>query len=120
MSKACLPTYLRTHRKRAGLSQDEVAFLIGAQCGPTVSRHEAGDRTVWLADALAYEALFGAPASALFAGEYRRSSALVEKRAMFLLSKLEREGTDTPADRQKCLFLEAVLQSARSSLPEHL
>ena len=63
-----LPNYLRTHRKRAGLSQDEVAFLLGCRSGAKVSRYERLARRLSLETAFAYEALFGVPARELFAG----------------------------------------------------
>jgi transcriptional regulator with XRE-family HTH domain len=114
MSKATLHTYLRTHRKRSGLSQDEVAFLTGAESGATVCRHEKGRRTLWLADAFAYEALFGEPASVLFPGEYEKSRALIEERAIFLLGKLTRSGDTSSATRHKRFFLEKLVQRVRT------
>ena len=35
-----LENYLRTYRRRAGLSQDEMAFLLGTKSGTKVSRYE--------------------------------------------------------------------------------
>jgi transcriptional regulator with XRE-family HTH domain len=81
MSKASLHTYLRTYRKRSGLSQKEVAALIDAVSSTTVSRHEASRRGLSLADAFTYEALFGVPASALFPGEYDQARSLIETRS---------------------------------------
>lgn len=114
MSKAPLPTYLRTYRKRSCLSQREIAVLIATLSGTTVSRHEEGSRSPSLADALAYEALFGVPASALFPREYEKARAGVEARALGLLGKLTREGKDAPRHRHKRLFLETVLRRVRS------
>ena len=113
MSKASLHTYIRTHRKRSGLSQGEIATLIGAISGTTVSRHEAARRKLSLVDAFTYEALFGVPASALFPGEYERAREGVEARAVGLLGKLAREGKDTSTARQKRLFLEALVRRVR-------
>ena len=39
-----LHNYLRTYRKRAGLSQAEVAFLLGCHSGAKVSRYEHAAR----------------------------------------------------------------------------
>lgn len=113
MSKASLHTYLRTHRKRSGLSQKEIAALIDAVSSTTVSRHEAARRKLSLADAFTYEALFGVPASALFPGEYDNARAGVEARAIGLLGKLARSGEDTLATRQKRLFLEGLVRRVR-------
>jgi DNA-binding XRE family transcriptional regulator len=112
MSKAPLPTYLRTHRKRANLFQEEVALLLDA-IGATVSRHEANLRAPTLRDAFAYEALFGLPASALFPGEYEKACRLIEERAVILLGKLLRKTEQSAAERQRILFLESVLKRLR-------
>src|SRR5437879_2490611 len=57
MSKK-LHNYLLTHRKRSGLSQDEVAFLLGRRSGTKVSRHESFARMPGPRTLLAYEAIF--------------------------------------------------------------
>ena len=54
-----LDNYLRTHRNRAGLSQDEVAYLLGCRSGAKVSRYERFTRPPTLQTALAYDAIFG-------------------------------------------------------------
>lgn len=114
MSKASLHTYLRTHRKRSGLSQREIASLIDAGSRTTVSRHEDALRGLTLANAFAYEALFGVPASGLFPGEYEKARSLIETRALGLLGELVRSGDDTSATRHKRLFLEGLVRRVRS------
>ena len=110
MSKA-LPTYLRTYRKRSGLSQKEIAILIAAVSRTTISRHENARRGLSLADAFAYEALFGVPASALFPKEYEKARAGVEARALGLLGKLAREKR---TKQHKRIFLAGLLRRVRS------
>jgi DNA-binding XRE family transcriptional regulator len=114
MSKATLLNRLRTQRKRAYLSQTEVATLIAALSGTTVSRHEAGGRKLSLEAAFAYEALFGIPASALFPGEYEKAREGVAARIVGLLGKLSREKLDTPPARHKRQFLESARERLRS------
>src|SRR5256885_6196067 len=60
--------WLGTYRKRAGLPQREVAFLVGCRNGAQVSRYEKRRRLPPLRTALACEAAFGVPVSELFAG----------------------------------------------------
>ena len=67
-----LENYLRTYRKRSGLSQDEVAYLLGCQNGTKVSRYERFARKPSLETLFAYEVVFGAPARELFAGVYQK------------------------------------------------
>jgi DNA-binding XRE family transcriptional regulator len=68
MTEPLLKTYLRTYRRRTGLSQDEVAWLLGNTCGTSVSRHELGWRMPTLETALAYETILDAPVRELCAG----------------------------------------------------
>lgn len=91
-----LHNYLRTYRKRAHLSQDDVAFLLGGEVGTTVSRHEVGSRIPSLETALAYEAVLGAPIRELFAGKYTAAESLVRERAGALLARVQRQGGSTP------------------------
>ena len=65
-----LENYLKTYRKRAGLSQRDLDFLMAACIGSTTTRYESFQRTPTLENALAYEALFKAPVRQIFAGLY--------------------------------------------------
>ncbi len=81
MTSSQLPNYLRSNRKRLGLYQDEVAFLLGAQSGGKVSRYERFAREPTLATALACEAIFQKPVRELFAGLYQQAEGEVARRA---------------------------------------
>jgi DNA-binding XRE family transcriptional regulator len=85
MSK--LPNYLRASRKRLALSQDDVAFLLGVECGAKVCRYERFARVPNLECALACEVIFQRPASELFAGLYQKIERQIAKRAESLLQK---------------------------------
>ena len=84
MSSRLLPNYLRSHRKRLGLSQDEVAFLLGVRSGAKVCRNERFAREPSLATALAYEVIFQRPASELLGGLYQEIEQQVAERAKAL------------------------------------
>ncbi len=84
---ASLSNYLRTHRKRLALSQEEVAFLLGVNGlnkDEKVSRHESFAREPSLETALAYEAIYGKPVRELFAGLYEQVEQNVANRARLL------------------------------------
>jgi transcriptional regulator with XRE-family HTH domain len=84
---ASLSNYLRTHRKRLALSQEEVGFLLGAHGeskGSKVSRDEHSAREPSLCVALAYEAIYGKPVRELFAGVYEQVEREVAERAKIL------------------------------------
>jgi len=89
MATPKLENYLRTYRKRSGLTQREVAFLVGCRNGAQVSRYEKRRRLPPLRTALACEAAFGVPVSELFAGLREVAGQAVGERLAALKSKLE-------------------------------
>ena len=102
-----LENYLRTYRKRSGLSQDEVGFLLGCQNGTKVSRYERFARKPSLETLFAYEVVFGAPARELFAGVYHKVEKRIMNRTQFLTRKLNRATPDRMATR-KLEILKAI------------
>lgn len=90
MPRAPLPNYLRTYRKSAGLTQAEVAFLLG--CGTTgqVCRYEHFTRRPSLQTALAYEAIFRTPIRTLLGGEFRKAEKRLRQRAKHLIANLSK------------------------------
>jgi|SRR3954468_7455249 len=78
---------LRAHRKRSALSQDEIAFLLGAQNGSKVCRYEQMMREPKLKTALAYEAIFNCPVADLFPGLFAKVKAAVQARAKTLVKR---------------------------------
>lgn len=100
MASPRLQNYLRTYRKRAGLSQDEVAYLLGCQSGAKVSRYERFARQPSLETALAYEMVFGAPVRNLFAGTFQKVEHKTVKRAYLLTQKLNTAKPDRMTARK--------------------
>lgn len=86
-----LDNYLRGYRKRAGLTQDEVASLLGCRIGTKVARYESGSREPSLEVLLELEAVFGAPVRELFAGRAEKARRTVRERARRLARKLQRK-----------------------------
>jgi transcriptional regulator with XRE-family HTH domain len=84
MSSLQFPNYLVRHRKSLGLSQADVAFLLGSKRGEKVSRHEAFVREPSLRDALAYEAIYKRTPSEIFDGLYHQIEREVAERAKSL------------------------------------
>ena len=102
-----LQNYLRTYRKRSGLSQDEVAYLLGCQNGTKISRYERFTRKPSLESLFAYEVMFGAPARELFAGAYQKVEKRISNRAQLLTRKLNRATPNRMATR-KLEILQAI------------
>lgn len=109
MSVEPLANYIRTHRRRAALSQDEVAFLLGCEHGTKISRYERERRTPTLEAALALEAVFNVPVSELFAGRFHTVEQSVVMRAQELAEKLRR-AKPSPAIMAKLSLLMAICE----------
>jgi transcriptional regulator with XRE-family HTH domain len=84
-----LENYLRTNRKQSGLTQQEVAFLLGCENSAQVSRYEKRHRLPPLETALACEEVFGIPIAELFAGMRLSVKKDIAKRRLELMSKLQ-------------------------------
>lgn len=63
-----LANYLRFHRKRIGLNQEELGKILGYRNEGQVSRHERLGSLPPLLIALGYEAVFRVPLSEIFPG----------------------------------------------------
>ncbi len=100
MTSPRLDNYLLTCRKAAGLSQDEVAFLLGGISGTKVSRYERRTRVPQLDTALAYEAVFGTPVQELFAGRFQKVESTIGIRVQRLVRKLESRRCDRLTGRK--------------------
>ena len=107
MSSPRLPNYLRANRKRLALSQDEVAFLLGAQSGAKVCRYERFVREPTLETALAYQAIFKRSVSELFGGLYQKVEGEVTERAKILA-----ERKDGKSNRETTRKREAIAELA--------
>lgn len=90
MEQEKLSNYLRMHRKRLALSQDEVAFLLGTQSGAKICRYERFVREPSLETALAYESIYQKPVRELFGGMYQKVAQEVTARAKLLTYKKDR------------------------------
>jgi DNA-binding XRE family transcriptional regulator len=89
----------RSWRRRSGLTQDDVAFLVGLRAASQVSRHESGDREPDLRLALGYKLVFDATVHELLPRIYFDVAASIGKRAQMLL---ERERTMPDTQRSTC------------------
>lgn len=80
---------LRTHRRRAGLLQRDVAFLLGSTYATKVGRHERGQRVPGVQSLVAYEILFGIGLQHMLGDRYAQIEASVRSRARTLLQRVE-------------------------------
>jgi transcriptional regulator with XRE-family HTH domain len=109
-----LENYLRTYRRRAGFTQDEIAYLLGGKSGTKTSRYERFRRTPSLETALAYELLFGVPVRKLFAGVYQKVERETRVQARRLQRKLDAKGR-SPSVARKLEGLASLLEADDAS-----
>jgi DNA-binding XRE family transcriptional regulator len=102
-----LKTYLRPFRRRWGLTQQELAFLIGVKNGTVISRIEGLTKAPRLEWAVACAVLFDTRALELFPGLFSEVHEDLLRRATELYEELQ--GNPSKATRAKLDFLETVL-----------
>lgn len=107
-----LSNYLKMYRKRSGLSQDEVAFLLGCKSGAKLSRYERGGRLPSLETAIALELVFGVDSRELFRGHHTRVYQRVRRRAQRLSRRVDAQPL-TPSIKRKLDFLVEVIHPRR-------
>ena len=113
-----LDTYLRTFRRLAGLSQSELALLVGLQSNTTISRFEELKRVPTLPAALSLELIFDTPSTDIFPGVLASVGDGLHHRARDLYENLQ--GDPSVATRVKLDFLEAVLSRSEGGGTDHV
>ena len=83
-----LRNHIRKYRKQAGLSQRDIAYLLGGHHPARISRYEHFQSAPSLRIALAFSILFRVPTDRLFSGDYQKVEAVVNRRAKVLLARL--------------------------------
>lgn len=94
------PNYLRTFRMRAGLTQQEVAFLLGLSNRKAVSRFERTGQGMALEQMLALQIIFDVSVQELYSSLHLKVEQLALTRVQVLIQKLEREA-DSKKNRYK-------------------
>ncbi len=104
MASHRLPNYIRVHRKRLGLSQNEVAFLLGWRDASQPSRYEHFSRIPALRTALALAVILRVSVYELFPGEYQKVEDAVSRRAQRLEARLTTQIPDQGTARKLALL----------------
>lgn len=102
--------YLRSYRLRWGLSQGELAYLLGWDRPDVISRIEKKQRHPTLSLAMACFILFGAPASLLFPDVSSSIEALVMARVWEMYESIQ--GSPSKRTKKKIELLEAAIARA--------
>ncbi len=112
--KKKLSCYLRSNRRRWGLTQKELAVLLGTKTGGAISRIESGDRLPTFTTALACQVLFDLAPCDIFPGAFTRIEEDAITRAYDLYERLQ--GTPSTLNRIKLDFLEQAISRATARL----
>jgi transcriptional regulator with XRE-family HTH domain len=106
---------LRTHRRRHGLSQADIAMLLGAVSGTKASRYENFARMPGALTVFAFEIVFNQPASELFAGNYQAVRRAVQERARRMVKQLNAQpDPQTRKTLRKLELLRSIVESKPS------
>lgn len=111
-----VPSYLRRDRRAWGLSQSELARLLGFTSRSLVSKLERGERAPSVEALLAAMVLFGATAPELFPQFYSHIKERLMRDAAALFAKLDGD-TSLKAKRKRELLNRALHSAISSSLP---
>jgi transcriptional regulator with XRE-family HTH domain len=113
-----LQNYLRTHRRRYGLTEAEIATLLGAASGTKVSRYENFARMPGVLAVFAFEIVFNQPASELFAGTYQAIRGEVQDRARSMVQRLQsRPDAQSRKNLRKLALLRSIVEPKPTSAP---
>lgn len=105
-----LDNYLKMFRKRSGLTQRELARLLGCRSASKVGRYERGRRTPSFETMLSYEVVFRVTLASLFAGPFRRTLGRVRTHARALLRELTTLEPMRAVTKRKIQFLTELLE----------
>lgn len=98
--------YLRSHRRKSGLSQRELAHIVGYVTQAPVSEHERSVTIPALLIALSYEVVFRVPLSELFPALYRTVEVDIEEQ----LTKIESELQQSNATGRRAAYVARKLE----------
>ena len=104
--------YLRMHRRNWGLTQKELARLIGTASSAQISKYENSKRVPKIEVAFACQAIFGVPPSIMFPDAY----TLVEEevmRNMYQMDQVLSNTTSLSGLRKRELFTLALRRAVR-------
>jgi transcriptional regulator with XRE-family HTH domain len=114
-----ITSYLRTYRRRSGLTQAEVCFLLGVRSDAQMSRYERLTRRPGLHTTFGLHVIFGLATRDIWPREFLAVEQKVIARAHLLSRLLERE-TNTALTRRKLQFLSAIISRRENAARHHI
>ena len=120
MARRELKNYLRTYRKRSGLAQGDVSYLVKARTKGEWSRYERALRQPSLRTAFACEKALGVPVTRLFAGLRKSVGDETIERMQRLESRLKTTGNTLNPARRLARKLQWLGQRLADRLIPHI
>ena len=111
-----LGRYVRLNRRAAGLTEGELAYLIGHENGAVISRLESGGRPPTLRQCLALAVIFGVDVAELFPTLFTEVEAEVVRLAYELHQRLQ--GDPSGTTKAKLDLLERTIKQATKRRPK--
>ncbi|MEM6819889.1 MAG: helix-turn-helix transcriptional regulator [Pseudomonadota bacterium] len=109
--------HLRGYRKRANLTQRELAELLGYSSDAMVTKYEKRHRIVNLENALRFQAVFRTPVHELFAKDYAKVELAVINRARAMHATIQCRNCSKCRECQKRAFLEQLIEGSIARAP---
>jgi transcriptional regulator with XRE-family HTH domain len=106
-------TYLRRERRNWGLTQRDLAFLVGLKSRTQISALENGAVRPSVEQALIFQLLFGMTAAQLFPGVVRESEEHALRRIRAMIERTQADST-VRADRKSVLLRQSLLRAVMS------
>jgi transcriptional regulator with XRE-family HTH domain len=106
-------TYLRRERRKWGLTQEDLAHLVGLKSRASISLIEHGQRPPTAKELLAFQALFGMTALQLFPQLSVTTGQQVFRNAKVMIEKHETDST-LRAQRKNILLRQTLSRAVMS------
>ncbi|MBK8954978.1 MAG: helix-turn-helix transcriptional regulator [Saprospiraceae bacterium] len=103
------PNYLRVYRKRSGLVQEDIAYLLNLPDYSNISRYEKGLRSPTTELLLTYHHLFDVPIESFYEQESESIRFTLIQRIKDLIQELKKENQITLKNTLRIKFLEQVI-----------
>lgn len=110
-------SHVRLLRRRAGLTQRELAFILGYRSESQISRLENGSRVPRASELLMIEMVFGVASAAVFPSLGARASAFISMRIAELRALDPSQSKEPVRTSFKTAHLDRIVESIRRHLP---
>jgi transcriptional regulator with XRE-family HTH domain len=109
--------YLRSHRKKLGLTQKELGFVLGLGSGCRISALETGRSKPRLYETITFDRLFGQPFEELWPGFSEKIEIDLDTRIRKLMDRLQRSQSGSSLRTKRVVFVLRNLETFLEQMP---